>query len=412
MQPFYIENGVLRIGKPIILPGCRYDNEVEDYNVLHQDKQPGIYSEENEKGLKQKLDQFNQFMDLKIKPTPDNKYCAVYSPNYLYCDFYKQEKPEQFIPIVGNPDKPEYVEQARAKYLFTLKRNMYYAECHEFIIEFVTHPTTKEQLFLFNDKHGQLSVYNMHGQLIHRDKDTDKFITKLKIINEKYMIAHCWAWSPIYFHLLYNLDELLTTPNHDGAVNIWTEGSDDIYEIIDNDKIKFIQLSSCSYSNEFNPEYHKIVKEYTCSLDEGYKDNHYIWQSLFTPVKEYWQKDNLVKKILNGKQYAKTNISIQSPEKIELLNKLSPDQRLFIDCIDNGDKDHRYWLVNRIIGLDDSDDLPKSITLARFYHLDDDRDVDISLIFKADEFELTMKFNIKMIDKKFSPECVLNIVVL
>ena len=141
------------------------------------------------------------------------------------------------VIFVGSPDDPLYVEKARAKYLFTLKRNTYRAHqiSHEFIVEFVTHSDTKETMVLFNDIHGQLGVYNMKGQLVHRDEQSDKFIRNLEIINEKYIIAYCWFWNSTNVDLLYNIDELLTNPKY-CPISIWCEENDIIYEIIDNEK--------------------------------------------------------------------------------------------------------------------------------------------------------------------------------
>ncbi|ARF12175.1 hypothetical protein Klosneuvirus_3_310 [Klosneuvirus KNV1] len=408
MKKFYIENGNLKVGQPIERGSFYADNTVQDYNIMHQDPQPGIYSEEKAKDVKQKLDQFNQFMNLQIKTTPDHKYCAVYSPNYLYCDFYEQLEPEKYMPIVKSDNDPLYVDRARAQYSFTLKRNTY--RPGDFIVEFVTHPTSKETMILFNDTHGQISVYNTKGQLIHKEKEDDKFIRNLEIINEKYMIAHCWVWHPIEIKVLYNIDDLVTKPDYH-PITIWREEDEMIYEIIDNDKIKFSQINTYTYSNEYDPEYHKVIKECTYPLDEAYHDYRYIMQSQFTEMIENWQKDNLFKKIFNGKQYNKTNITIQSPEKIELLKQWESGQRIFIDCIDNTDGYPRDLIACRMISIEDSEDLPQIITIARFFHLNDDRDVDISLIIQTEQVKLTCKMNIKMIDKKYSPECVLDIVI-
>ena len=131
----------------------------------------------------------------------------------------------------------------------------------------------------------------------------------------------------------------------------------------------------------------------------------------FTPIKEYWSKDNIIKKILGGKQYDKTNITIKSEaqDKIKVLQQLSPDKRLSIDCIDTRDGNPRDFVACRTIGLEDSDDLPKSITIARFFNLEDDRDVTISLIFEYESMKLTCDMTIKMKDKKYDPSCTLDI---
>lgn len=408
MQQFYFEDGKLKVGKPIERSGFYADNTVQDYNVMHLDPQPGIYSQEKYDEITKKAKQFNEFMDMKIKTTQDHKYCAVYSPHYLYCDFYEQLEPEDYMPIVKSDNDPLYVKRAKVEYRFTLKRNTY--RPGDFIIEFVTHPTTKETMILFNETHGQLSVYNTKGQLIHKEQKADKFFHRVEMINDKYMIGYCWVWHPIQTNVLYNINDLLTIPDY-SPITLWREEDDMIYEIIDKDKIKFIQLNTYSFANEYDPNFHQIVKEVTYPLDEAYHDYSYIMQSQFNPVIENWQKDNLIKKIFNGKQYHKTNITIQSPEKIELLKQWKPDQKLFIEVFDHDIGCNRDYVVNRFIGLEDSDDLPKTIILARWFQLTDDRDVNVSLIFNTDQVKLTCKMNIKLIDKKYSPDCTLDIVI-
>jgi hypothetical protein len=351
-------------------------------------------------------------MDYKLKTTPDHKYCAVYSDNYLYCDFYEQLEPEDYTIL-----KPEIIKRARAKYLFTLRRNSYYAhlDSHKFIIEFVTHPTLgaeslKETMILFNEEHGHLSVYNTKGQLVHKDDFNDKFISSIELINEKYMILHCWFWHPIYSDILYNIEELLSTPNYKGSVGIWSDWGDSCYQIIDNAKIRicYTNTNENDDDNTNKIDESKIIKEYTYELDYYYNNHKYIKQS-FTDTRNNWDKDNLIKKILSGKTYDRTNIKIDSPEKIKLLSNLPSDQKLYIECIDNTDGDNREFVINRIIGLEDTDDLPKSITLARFYKLDDDRNVDISLIFHMENAKVTCKFFLKSLDGKYDPNGILEI---
>jgi hypothetical protein len=276
---FHIENGKLKLGDPV---KNLCNNIVQDYTVMHVNE-PGIGHTQEER---QKQNQFNELMDMQLKTTPDHKYCAVFSHHYLYCDFYEQLDYKEEQPLIGNPNKPEYVKVPQYKYLFTLMRNTYRAfqHSHKFIVEFITHPITSEIMILFNSNHGQLSIYNMKGELIHSDKRNGKFISDLEIINNKYMIVKCWFWSPVTCDYLYNLEKLLTTPDYEPKL-IWFEEAKMAYEVIDNCKIKFYFLDTESYNPVFNSEFHTIIKESVYTIDEYY-DNHDHYEEIHNAYDE------------------------------------------------------------------------------------------------------------------------------
>ena len=263
MFQFYIENGKLKIDNPIRLGSFNCDNIIQDFNMMPDKTRYSLTDEENKK-----YDQLNQLLDLQIKSTPDNKYCAVYYPNLIYCEFYEQFEPK-------NNDTP--IGRARVKHLFTLRRNSYYAKnpSHDFIVDFVTHPKTNDTMVLFNSFHGKLSIYNMNGQLVHSDNFDDKFVTSLQIINKKYMIAKCWYWGSVVVNLLYDLDKLLTTPDYEPVI-IWTENDKLAYDITDKDKVKFYILDDYTSTPDLNLENYNVVNEISFPINEYYMNSENI----------------------------------------------------------------------------------------------------------------------------------------
>lgn len=247
MEKFHIEDGYLKIGNPIERGPLYVSNIIQDYNIMNS-----------------KSKEITQALDMKIKTTIDHKYCAVYSPNYLYCDFYEQLEPEIYMPIVKSQNDPLYIRKPRTEYKFTLKRNTH--RVNDFIVEFVTHPITKEIVVIFNAIHGRLSIYNMKGELLNTEKSENKFFKRLEMINNKYMIGHCWVWGSMDIDVLYNIHDLITIPNY-SPILIWAEEDYTIYEII-GDKIKIIELEEVAIVNEFDPKYHHIKSECIYTLDE------------------------------------------------------------------------------------------------------------------------------------------------
>jgi hypothetical protein len=131
-------------------------------------------------------------------------------------------------------------------FLFHLTRNRYHEQSPGFVVEFVLkpncHPTPEEVeskvidpskvLFLFNQKHGVISVFDITGKHLHDDDDNDKFIQALHFFGP-YVIVDAWFWNPFFNPFLYRLDDLLRTPGYSEAKHFFFTSYWDNAEYLD-----------------------------------------------------------------------------------------------------------------------------------------------------------------------------------
>ena len=222
MENWNLIDGSLCLGPSRLhnIGNCGYSRVVEEYNPTHSDEldekkkkklniefdqddcyKPNDYEKFTE-AYKVSTEHFHDHMGYKLKTSKDNRYCAVYAENHLHCDFFEQIPASQGWPFT------------RGEHLFTLKRNSYRLENIGFIMEFLEHPETKETLFIFNPKHGELSLYNMKGDKMKKGPDNDIFFNKVSIINEEYFLLVGWIWQPMNYMAIYNIKEFITDPDY------------------------------------------------------------------------------------------------------------------------------------------------------------------------------------------------------
>lgn len=220
-----------------------------------------VYRENNNKSYKSYSEKFfnyknerereytkisEAYTDYRIKSSKNKEYCAVYSDIGIHCDFYQQITSN----VHGTPLNV-------GKYLFTLTRNTY--RSGEWILDFVNHPDTNEQLFLFNSQHGILDVYDMTGKIKFEQESNDIFFKRLEWINDKYFLLHYWIWQPFDYVDIYSLDDFLRNRKELTHNRIWADYDSKPYPKVENGKLiiddKIIdEFSSLSFSDENNED--------------------------------------------------------------------------------------------------------------------------------------------------------------
>ena len=186
--------------------------------------------------------------NLKIKTTDDDKYCAVYNENDLYCDFYTYEY-----------DAYVYKKNV-GEYLFTMRRNNKYKNDEVMIIDFVMYKN--KQHFFFHSKFGTLDVRDMQNNIIAQRTTKSIFIQSLHKVNND------------YFACLINLTELIENKNCTFPV-IWKKPEyygiyqHSLYNInIKNNKIHYEIINDIPIVDDKFIEYEKLIEN--SNFDEAY----------------------------------------------------------------------------------------------------------------------------------------------
>lgn len=148
-------------------------------------------------------DDCNKDTDLVLKVSSNGKYAAICNIYNYYADFFKAKSKH------GEPE-----------YMYSFKRNTYHTLGTDFVLEFFQAPSNPEDtLFIFNTRHGELSVYNAEsGKEIHTDMVEDKIITSVTILNDEFMHMTGWYWNPVFFTSIYDIKKLLTTPDYEAVL--------------------------------------------------------------------------------------------------------------------------------------------------------------------------------------------------
>ena len=141
--------------------------------------------------------------NLLLQVSPNEKYAAICNINKHYADFYTKNAVDGY----------KY-------YMYSLKRNTYRTENTDYVLEFFPSPVDKSKtLFIFNSDHGELGVYDADtGKQLHTDEQDDKFITSVKIVDDKYLYMTGWYWAPIFFTSIYEINGLLTKTDYKPVV--------------------------------------------------------------------------------------------------------------------------------------------------------------------------------------------------
>lgn len=220
--------------------------------------------------------EYDDIEKLVLKTSHNGNFIAVCNINDYYADFYTSQAKDGY-----------------KHYMYSLKRNTYRTENTEYILEFFQSPSNpNETLFIFNADHGELGVYDAEtGRQLHTDDIEDKFITSIKIVDDKFIHMTGWYWSPVFFTSIYNIKELLTVPEYK-AVILDTDRDIPISD-------KHIRLNADNDIEIFSDghPYHKCIP-----LDEFYKNHEKI-----IAEKEDWEftkvltstKNNFIHRILS-----------------------------------------------------------------------------------------------------------------
>lgn len=191
--------------------------------------------------------------DLKIKTSDDNKYCAVYNEDDLYCDFYTHEY------------YPDNWRRNLGKYLFTLRRDPKHANNKEkMIIEFVKY--NNKQYFLFHTKSRTIDIRDMENNIVTQRLLSTEFIQNIERVNDEYFILRYWTWHPFNSALLINFKELMENKNPMFPV-IWNEPEECIYNhslytvCAKNGKIHYNVMEKLPIVDENFLEYERLNNE-------------------------------------------------------------------------------------------------------------------------------------------------------
>jgi hypothetical protein len=186
-------------------------------------------------------DALSKQLQVVLKTSSDQEYCAIIYTCVDIVNIYHS---------VLKSSNGEYY----GKYLSTLRRNKYYADTKNFILEFVQDPQTGETLILFNKEHGKLSVLKPTGEVLFSDKDTDKFINSLTWITPRYFALNIWFWHPTFATALYDVNELLKGPNYVPKVIVHYD--DDIDQKSEIKKLFEVKQGKIvHYDQEYDPDF-------------------------------------------------------------------------------------------------------------------------------------------------------------
>jgi hypothetical protein len=133
--------------------------------------------------------------NLQIKTSDNDKYCAVFDPQGLYCDFYTHEYNELYKTDLG-------------KYLFTIKRCDRYGgrKSEVMIVEFFVHE--EKDYFIFYRNMSFLEVRDMNNNVVKKQY-CPEFIESVEKVNNNYYLVRCWVWQPYFFTCLLNINKTM-----------------------------------------------------------------------------------------------------------------------------------------------------------------------------------------------------------
>jgi len=144
--------------------------------------------------------------DIEVIVSPCKSYCCVYDhylPNIggkqmLIVDFYCLSKKEMKIKHLYN------------KILTECERNPN--------IYFFNDPISRQMIYLINENHRKMEIYNMKGILVLDKVLENIFISTIEIINDEYFILQTYDDNNMYIHRnLCLIDKFLTIPLYLGV---------------------------------------------------------------------------------------------------------------------------------------------------------------------------------------------------
>jgi len=164
-------------------------------------------------------------MPIICKISKNGLFCAVFVEGTLWADFYKISERDFVTDAQKKLIEMGKIPKLCGKYLFTLRRNEYYTEGTQFLLEFgeIIENNEKKTVFLFNTKHGNIDVYDMTGKIVLNRSCGDIFFVQFYKNNEKYMVADVWYWAPVEGVMFYDLEKLFNDKEYQGD-HIATDG--------------------------------------------------------------------------------------------------------------------------------------------------------------------------------------------
>ncbi len=224
---------------------------------------------------------------------------------------------------------------------YSMRRNGYHphGQC---LVEFFKNKEERV-LFIFNKRHGELSVCDAKtGSELFSDDQDDKFCIDCQMIDQRYMLFSGWIWSPLYYKTLYDMQKLMESKDEYEPVTI-----DGDSELSPNFKVQDGKLYSVKLDKSFDPEY-------------VYSNIQKVKDSISAPARlEYVNKfkasENLLKCLLERGTVSGTDddakndlVRFETVEAQEVLSVLLGDSKLTdfqITCtgkVSNADLTYRY----------------------------------------------------------------------
>lgn len=190
------------------------------------------------------------------------KQCKGYAAVY---PLYQKEENDKWGGYHPSNPKDFYCDFfIDGQYAYTLRRNDYYPP-EEFLVEFFTRDSDGKIVFIFNKKHGEISVCDPeNGKTLHTEKNNDVFITSYTVLRGgKYMYFEGWYWSPYFFSAIYDIQKLIAdgedqcySPVH---IQYEEENSPD-YEVTDDGMLRS-KLLDRIYAPEYVMEHHDYIAQ-------------------------------------------------------------------------------------------------------------------------------------------------------
>jgi hypothetical protein len=139
----------------------------------------------------------------------DSMECGCFSPYSTY------ENGEKKSVVTNKPENAILYKEVKFfvddEEIFSMQRNTYYAQPHNFVVKFFTWRDTV--YFAFNEVYGEISVYSIVDRqpVLYLNFITNCFNETIKFVNNglDFVILH-WVWQPVYFWSFYNLDKFMT----------------------------------------------------------------------------------------------------------------------------------------------------------------------------------------------------------
>lgn len=227
------------------------------------------------------IDGMTKLLNPTIKVSKDGKFCAVIINGLSIVNIYGCYE--------FNLDNKPCV---RGKFLSSLRYNRY-RPSNEIIFEWVesvsqvTSPEgvateNREQLFIFNDKHGQLGLFRPDGTEVHHSKPNDMFLTELTWCDSEYFMLGVWWWHPFYAKILYKVSDFVSTPDYESKIIIDEDEREDINlvcKILDADQENGGERKIKWYESVFSAHelYNNFPKCNLTMLDEMYAEDLTSW---------------------------------------------------------------------------------------------------------------------------------------